>query len=123
MLRWITLFLALAAAAFAHHSFASEYDGTKPVTLKGTVTKIDWKNPHVYIFMDVADASGKAVNWAFEGYPPNTLRRVGFARDLLKVGDAVSVSGWLARDGSHQFAGREITWADGKKFFVGPASN
>ena len=121
MLRWITLFLA--PAAFAHHSFASEYDGTKPATLKGTVTKIDWKNPHVYIFMDVADASGKAVNWAFEGYPPNTLRRVGFARDLLKVGDAVSVSGWLARDGSHQFAGREITWADGKKFFVGPASN
>jgi len=115
--------LALAAAVFAHHSFASEYDGTKPVTLKGTVTKIDWKNPHVYIFMDVADASGKAVNWAFEGYPPNTLRRVGFSRDLLKVGDAISVSGWLARDGSHQFAGREITWADGKKFFVGPASN
>ena len=123
MFRWIALLLVLAAAAFAHHSFASEYDGTKPVTLKGTVTKIDWKNPYIYIFMDVADASGKFVNWAFEGYPPNTLRRVGFSRDLLKVGDAISVSGWPARDGSNQFAGREITWADGKKFFVGPASN
>jgi hypothetical protein len=121
--RWIALLLTLSAAAFAHHSFAAEYDGTKPVAMKGTVTKIDWKNPHVYIFMDVADPSGKVVNWAFEGYPPNTLRRVGFSRDLLKLGDAIRVSGWLARDGSNQFAGREITWSDGKKFFVGPASN
>lgn len=95
----------------------------KPVTMKGTVTKIDWKNPHVYIYMDIAEASGQVVNWAFEGYPPNTLRRVGFSRDLLKVGDTISVSGWLARDGSKQFAGRELTWTDGKKFFIGPASN
>lgn len=115
--------LLTALPALAHHSFAAEYDGGKPTTQTGTVTKIEWMNPHVYIYIDVKGEDGQMANWRFEGYPPNTLRRVGFAKDMLKVGDMITVTGWLARDAPHQFAGREIRWQDGKKFFVGPASN
>jgi hypothetical protein len=117
------LTLGLCASASAHHSFAAEYDSSKPVTLSGTVTRIEWKNPHSYVYIDVKSADGKVVNWGFEGYPPNTLRRVGFTRDLLKMGDTISVNGWRARDGSNQFAAREITFSNGSKFFFGPASN
>jgi len=120
-LAWLA-FLVTAAPLSAHHSFAAEYDGQKPVTHKGVVTKIEWQNPHVYIYMDEKSPDGKVVNWAFEGYPPNTLRRLGFTRDLLKIGDDISVTGWASKDGSARFAAREITWADGKKFFVGPPS-
>jgi hypothetical protein len=71
----------------AHHSFAAEYD-SKEVTLTGVITKVEWTNPHIYFYIDVKDASGNVVNWAVEGYPPNTLKRTGFTRDDLKVGDA-----------------------------------
>ena len=127
--RFFPLFLAISSLLFAafpvsaHHSFAAEYDGGKPTTQTGTVTKIEWMNPHVYIYMDVKGEDGQTANWRFEGYPPNTLRRVGFAKDMLKIGDTVTVTGWLAREAPHQFAGREIRWQDGRKFFVGPASN
>jgi Family of unknown function (DUF6152) len=115
--------LLAAAPVWAHHSFAAEYDNQKPVTHKGVVTKIDWMNPHVYIYIDEKSEDGKVVNLAFEGYPPNTLRRVGLARDMLKIGDSVSVTGWSSKDGSPRFAAREITWTDGRKFFIGPPAN
>jgi len=120
-----TAFALLVAAAplAAHHSFAAEYDAGKPVTHKGVVTKIDWMNPHVYIYIDEKAEDGKVINWGFEGYPPNTLRRVGLSREMLKIGDNITVTGWGSKDGSQRFAGREITWPDGKKFFVGPPSN
>jgi len=112
--------LAGVLPAVAHHSFAAEYDTKAPVALKGVVTKIEWTNPHIYYYIDVKDENGSVSNWALEGYPPNTLRRVGFSRDLLKVGDAVSVTGWASRDGSKRAASRELTLPDGHKIFTGP---
>ena len=105
----------------AHHSFGAEYDGDKPITLKGTVTKIDWANPHCHFYMNVTDATGKVTNWKFEGYPPNVLARTGFKKDeTLKIGDSVSVYAWLARDGTPLAHAREVTLASGQKRFFGP---
>ena len=115
--------LALAIAPLsAHHSFAAEYDGKKPIHLEGVVTKIDWENPHVYVYIDVKDESGKIVSWALEGHPPNTLRRTGWTKNALKVGDTISVTGWRSKDDSDRIAGREVTLPDGKKLYLGPPS-
>ncbi len=96
-----TLLLA-AAPAQAHHSFPAQYDATKTVTLNGKVTRVEWTNPHIFIYVDVADAStGVVVNWALELGGPNTLLRLGWKRDSLKNGDVITVDGSLARDGSH----------------------
>jgi Family of unknown function (DUF6152) len=119
-LKFVALLLLASLSALAHHSFAAEYDTKAPVALKGVVTKIEWTNPHIYYYIDVKDENGNVANWAFEGYPPNTLRRVGFSRDLLKPGDTVSVTGWAARDGSKRAASRELTLSDGRKIFSGP---
>ena len=108
--------------AFAHHSFAAEYDGNKPVKMKGTVTQIEWVNPHAYIHLDVEDAAGHVTKMMVEGHPPNTLRRTGWLKDVLKVNDAIEVTGWAARDGSNRIAGREVTLPDGKKLYWGPPS-
>jgi hypothetical protein len=117
--------LAAAAAiaagqVSAHHSFGAEYDVNQPITLQGVVTKIEWTNPHSHLFLDVKDANGKVVNWQLEGYPPNALQRMGFKRDTVKVGDAITVSGWRARDGGAWGHSREITLAGGDKFIFGP---
>jgi hypothetical protein len=120
-MRWLSL-LVLSAPLWAHHSFAAEYDGKKPITLTGTVTKIEWTNPHVYLHLDSKDASGGTVEWALEGHPPNTLRRTGWNRDAVKVGDTISVTGWMSKNGTHRMAGREVTFSSGKKLFLGPAA-
>jgi hypothetical protein len=114
--------LVVAAASLAaHHSFAAEYDGSLPVTVSGTVAKIDWQNPHIYLYVDAKDDQGKAAQWKFEGYPPNMLVRQGWKRDsTMKVGDAITVTGWRARLDPHQGAAREVTFADGKKLMAGP---
>jgi len=117
------LLASAAFPAFAHHSFAAEYDAKASVTLKGVVTKIEWTNPHIYYYIDVKDESGNVANWAVEGYPPNTLRRVGFTKDMMKPGDSVTVTGWLSRDGSKRCASREVTLQDGRKMFTGPPAN
>ena len=91
--------------------------------MTGVVTKVEWTNPHAYVYLDVKDASGKVTNWAFEGYPPNTLRRVGFTRDMMKEGQTIHVTGWKARDNATRGAAREVTFSDGKKAFLGPAAN
>jgi hypothetical protein len=84
------------------------------------VTKIDWTNPHMYIHLDVKDANGKVTNWSLEGYPPNTLKRTGFARESLKEGETITITAYKAKDGSNTGAGREITFPDGSKKFAGP---
>ena len=113
--------LSSTAIVSAHHSFGVAFDGTKTVTLSGTITKIEWTNPHTHVYVDVKDASGKVVNWKLEGYPPNVLERTGWKKDVtIKLGDTITFFGWRARDGSPFAHLREATLADGKKLFFGP---
>lgn len=114
------LLLAMTPA-WAHHSFAAEYDSKQTITLTGVISKVEWTNPHIYVFLDVKDDSGKVTTWSLEGYPPNTLKRTGFSRDTLKIGDTVTITAYKSRDGSNTGAGREITFSDGSKKFEGPA--
>jgi hypothetical protein len=119
----VIIFVLLVAAVsplVAHHSNAAQYDATKRTTLRGEVAKVEWTNPHAYFYLSVKDASGKVVNWAMEGFPPNTLLRTGWKTEMLKVGDTISVEGALARDGSSLLLAREVTLADGKKLYWGP---
>lgn len=114
--------LMAPAAALAHHSFAAEYDVKKPVTLKGTVTNVEWTNPHARFYIDVKDESGKVVNWNLELASPNVLVRNGWNRHSLKVGDQVTVEGSQAKDGSQMANARTVILADGRKVFAGSAS-
>jgi hypothetical protein len=104
-----------ALPVLAHHSFAAEYDAKQPVTLKGTVTKFEWTNPHARFYIDVKDESGKVVNWNLELASPNVLGRQGWTRHSLNVGDTVTVEGSRAKDGSQMANARTVTLADGRK--------
>lgn len=112
--------LLTALPALAHHSFAAEYDSHNLITLTGTISKVEWTNPHTYVYLDVKDAAGNMTTWALEGYPPNTLKRTGFARAVLKEGDPITITAYKSKDGSNTGAGREITFSDGSKKFLGP---
>lgn len=116
--------LSAAVSAFAHHSFGAEYDGTKPITLTGVITTIEWTNPHFYFFMDVKGQNGEVANWKFGGYPPVVLNRIGWKRnDTMLPGDTVTVFGWRARDGSNWAHARKVTFAKtGKTLESGPAA-
>jgi hypothetical protein len=111
----------LSSRVSAHHSFAAEYDGNQPVTVSGTVAKVEWTNPHIHFYVDVKDAAGAVTQWKFEGYPPNMLVRQGWKRDVtIKPGDSVTVFAWKARFDAALAAAREVTFADGNKLNVGP---
>jgi hypothetical protein len=98
----------------AHHSFAAEFDGNRPMRLVGTITKVEWTNPHSYFYIDVKDDQGKVTNWACEGGGPGALSRRGWKRGDLKLGDTLIVDGYLARDGSHLIDARRVTLPDGR---------
>ena len=110
--------LLAPTGAFAHHSFAAEYDVKKPVTLKGTVTSVEWTNPHARIYIDVKDESGNVTNWNLELASPNVLVRQGWSRHTLKVGDQITVQGSQAKDGSQMANARTVTLSDGRKVFA-----
>jgi hypothetical protein len=105
----------------AHHAFSAEFDNTKSITLEGTVTRIDWENPHVYFYIDVAGESGVLTNWRCETRGPNGLQRQGWKRDFMKIGDRVIVHGSLARKVPNFVDGRQVTLTDGRRILSGTA--
>jgi len=111
--------LLTAGSAAAHHSFAAEYDGTKPITLTGAITKMLWSNPHAWVYVDVKSPDGKVVNWAFETGQANALYRRGWKKTDLPVGAVVTIEGFLAKDGSPTVNATNITLPDGRQLFAG----
>src|SRR5215470_2579248 len=122
---WIiaaALIVAAAAPVFAHHSFAAEFDASKPINLTGSLTKLDWINPHARLFIDVKGSDGKVTNWEIELGAPAILIRNGWTKNSLKAGDTVTVTGSLAKDGSNLGNASRVTLADGTRVFAGSSA-
>lgn len=111
--------LLAAAPAWAHHAFAAEFDAKKPVKLQGKVTRVEWINPHAWIHIDAKNADGTSQEWMVEAGTPNTLFRRGLTKDSLPVGTEIVVDGYQAKDGSFRCNGRDLTFPDGRKLFLG----
>ena len=108
-----------ASSASAHHAFAAEFDANKPVTFKGTITKMEWVNPHTWLHVDVKSPDGTVQNWAIEAGTPNVLFRRGFKKESLLPGTEIAIDGYQSKDGSHRANGRDLTFVDGRKLFLG----
>jgi len=111
--------LLASAPVWAHHSFSAEYDRNKPIEVKGTVTKVEWMNPHARFYVDVKDGAGKVANWEFELGSPNGLMRQGWTRNSLQKGDEVTINGSQAKDGSNLVNATTVVLASGKRVFAG----
>ena len=123
--RFVILAVLLTAAApslSAHHSFAAEFDANKPVTLNGTVTRVEWGNPHIWVYLDVKDDHGMVQPWQCEGGAPNTLTRNGWSKDSLKAGSPIMIDGFLAKDGSKTCNLRTVKLPDGRSVFAGSSA-
>jgi len=116
---WAGLLILRATTVAGHHAFAAEFDATKPISLRGTVTKMEWINPHTWIHIAVKKPDGSVERWMIEGGPPNALYRRGFTKDSLPNGMEILVEGFRAKDGSLKGNGRNLTFPDGRKLFVG----
>lgn len=125
--RWslLAVFAVLwfGARAVAHHSFAAEFDANKPVTVTGAVTKVEWRNPHIWVYLDVRNPDGSVSPWQCEGGAPNPMTRRGWNRNTLKLGQELTIQGYRARDGSNTCNARTFKLPDGKELFVGTASD
>ena len=111
--------LLIAVPVWAHHAFSAEYDASKPLTLKGKVTKWELVNPHSWIHIDVVGPDGKVTPWMVEGGSPNSLLRNGFTKNSLPAGTEILVEGYQAKDGANRAVGKDITYSDGKRLFLG----
>ena len=114
-----SLVLISALPMAAHHSFAAEFDASKAIRVKGTLSKIEWTNPHSYFYVDIVDAQGKTQNWGCEGAGPGALSRRGWKKGDLKIGDTIVVDGYRAKDGSHLIDARRVTFPDGRSVYGG----
>jgi hypothetical protein len=119
----LMLAACLALPLAAHHSFAAEYDDTKPIKVTGVVTKVEWQNPHVWFFVDVKGEDGKVTNWAFSGGAPGQLMRRGIKREVIKEGMTITVDGFKAKDGSNNGSGGRVTFPDGRQVFTAGAED
>jgi hypothetical protein len=115
----ICSFVVGVTPVMAHHSFAAEFNGDKPITLQGTLTKLEWTNPHIWMYLDVKDQNGNIVAWQCEGGPPNTLTRNGWSKNSIKPGDQITIDGWLAKDNSKTCNARSVKLPSGKSVFAG----
>jgi len=118
----IAVLLLVPFALVAHHAFAAEFDRAKPVKVQGSVVKMEWTNPHIWIYVDVKDEKGAQIRWQCEGGSPNTLTRQGWSKDSLKQGDQVVIEGFRAKDGSNTCNSSSVTLADGKRLFAGSSA-